>query len=515
MIQHAFVTVTDYAFFPGTLATVGSILEFQPDADVFVISNEKHALTAPQAECLRRNSRVRLLDSSRFAANGRYINAWELKAYAANDLAEGYDVIAGIDSDCLLCSNVDAEICRCFESGRFIGGKDGNGVDYDDSYRVYGIATPARNPRYMSTSLFFCAVTDDNKRILRKWAECCSAAVFNGKGPYPGHGDQGVLNAVLFAEDAIDKVELLDNRLWSQHWIYWKSIIDYCNSVFINRSGENQRQRAFHCGGAEKYWAKEHIDRVLDDHSLQTYPYVWFLVMLWFGASRNWSVDPLQYLPPASHHLVTDLVHFLPQILQVYPPARALWDDLTDSMIDRVLTGIPRALSLGGGSMSEVIHLVAAHPFVHRYVEIGSYEGGAILTLGLRFANRDIDFYSVESFMGNMNGTMDGHRLPSRRHYLNNLARLPNLRVHLVPGDSALAASLFDDGSIDFLFVDGCHETPAVLRDIDTWRPKISLGGIISGDDYGWESVRYAVEERFPEVNVTASGNVWWRKLPR
>jgi hypothetical protein len=512
LIRYAFVTVTDYDFFPGTLATVSSVLEFHPHADVYVVNNEKRGLSEPQAACLDRHPQVRLLNSSQFARDGRYINAWELKAYAAHDLAEGYEVIIGIDSDCLLCAKVDDQIERAHATGGFLGGQDGEGADYDDSYRAYGIETPARNPRYMSTSLFFCAVTAPNKRVLRRWTECCNEAVFNGTGSHPGHGDQGVLNAVLFAENAVGRVELLENRLWSQHWVYWDSIIDFHDGLFVNLSASGQRQRSFHCGGAEKFWAKDHVERVLDAHALQTYPYVWFLSMFWFGACREWSLDPLQYLPLASHHLVGDLTLFMPQIQQVYAPARALWNELTDPMIERVLNGIPRALSLGG-SMTEVMQLVAAHPFVRRYVEIGSYEGGSILALGLRFANRDIDFYSVESFMGNMNGTMDGHRLPSRRAYLDNLARFPHLRVRLVPGASALAAQQFDNGGVDFLFIDACHETPAVLSDIDSWRPKLTPGAIIAGDDYGWESVRRAVDARFPGANVTPSGNVWWLRL--
>lgn len=160
--------------------------------------------------------------------------------------------------------------------------------------------------------------------------------------------------------------------------------------------------------------------------------------------------------------------------------------------------------------MSEVINLVATHQSAKRYVEIGSYEGGSILALGLRFANRDIDFYSVESFMGNLDGTMDGHRLPSRQQYMQNLRRYPGLRVKLAPGDSALVVELFQEKSIDFLFIDGCHETAAVLRDVDRWVPKVATGGIIAGDDYGWESVRNAVHQRFHHIRVTPSGNVWW-----
>jgi hypothetical protein len=512
LIRQAFITVTDYDFFPGTLATVGSVREFAPAADVFVVQNDRHPLTAPQADCLARDARVRLLSSSHFETAGRYINAWELKAYAAHDLCGGYDVIIGIDSDCLLCSNVDDVTRDCLASGKFIGGQDGGGVDYDESYRVYGIPTPARNPRYMSTSLYFCAVNDANRRVLRRWAECCNAALFNATGPHPGHGDQGVLNAVLFAENGSQTVELLDNRLWSQHWVYWDSIIEARGNEFLNRSAGGRRQRAFHCGGGEKYWAREHRDRVFNGNPLQTYPYVWFLAMLWFGACRNWGADPYQYLPPANHHLAEDLVHCLPQIMQVFPAARHLWNQLTDVMIDRLLDGIPRALSLGGGSMSEVIDLVATHDWIRRYAEIGGYEGGSILALGLRFANRDVDFYSVESFMGNLDGTMDGHPLPSRQQYMRNLRRYPGLRVNLVPGDSALASQLFDDKSIDFLFIDGCHETAAVLRDIDTWLPKVSRGGIIAGDDYGWDTVRHAVRQRFARPAVTRSGNVWWAR---
>lgn len=511
--DYTFLTVTDRAFFPGTLATVNSILHFHPEARIHVIQNDKLPLSTPQRDLLCQSSQIVLLNSERFARMGRHINAWELKAYAACDLSENYDVIVGIDSDCLLCAPVDEQVLQAQRNGGWLGGKDGGGADYGDDYGVYGMPTPAKNPSYMSTSLYFCATTPENRKILARWAECCGAAIFNGQGTYPGHGDQGVLNAILFAANQSKSVELLPNDLWSQHWRYWDSIIDYQEGIFINRSAQNQRQRSFHCGGAEKFWSREHRDRVLDKHSLQTYPYAWFLAMLWFGRCRDWSIDPCQYLPSASHHLVEDLFTFLPQIATVHLPARAQWEEMTDPLLNRAINGIPRALSLGGGSMSEMIDLVASRPDIRRYVEIGSYEGGSILTMALRFENRDIDFFSVESFMGNFNGTMDGHRLPSRRQFLQNVARFPTARVKLVAGDCAHNVAQFSDGSIDCLFIDGCHDTPAVLRDIDVWRVKVRPGGIMAGDDYGWESVARAVKERFPKHNITPSGCVWWVQL--
>jgi predicted O-methyltransferase YrrM len=517
VLRYAFVTVTDWNFFPGTLATVNSVLEFHPLATVYVVENERRPLSAPQAACLANEPRVRVLGSAQFAHGGRHIAAWELKAYAMADLAQRgeHDVLVGIDSDCLLCSNVDAELLYCRESGGFLGGKDGDGADYGGDYAVYGIAVPARNERYMSTSLYFCATNEANVALLRRWAECCTAAVFNGQGPYPGHGDQGVLNAVLFAAGASARVHLLDNALWSQHWCYWDSAIDFEGSAFVNRSAGNRRQRSFHCGGGDKFWAVEHRDRVFGSHPAQIYPYVWFLAMLWLGRCGDGAVDPCQYLPPPSHHLAHDLVHALPMIMQVYPPARQRWERLGDRFLERALDGVPRYMSLHGGSLSETMALVAVHPGIRRYVEIGSYEGGSILALALRFANRDLQFYSVESFAGNGDGTMDGQPLPSRAAYLANLARFPTLRVQHVPGDSALAAGLFDARSIDMLFVDACHETAAVLRDIDHWLPKLAPGALVAGDDYGWPSVASAVAQRFADVRVTPSGCVWWTELPR
>jgi len=513
MIRSAFMTVTDQVFFPGTVATVNSILRFHPEATIYVVVNHNLPLTAPQVKCLRASDQVRLVDSRELERPGRHINAWELKAYAASDLLSSNDVLIGIDSDCLLCSSIEDEILECHASGGLAGGADGDGTHYDASYAPYGMPTPSRNPKYMSTSLFFVANTPENQAVLERWASCCSSAVFNNTGPHPGHGDQGVLNAVMFALKATDRITLLENRLWSQHWVYWDSIIDFRDGAFVNISAGGKGQRSFHCGGAEKFWAKEHRDRVVSSHALQTYPYVWFLTMFWFGPCRDWSVDPCQYLPGPSHHLLQDVIEFLPQIVQLDPGVRSQWNSVSDQMIDRALNGTPRALSLGGGSMSEVIDLIAANPGMRRYVEVGSYEGGSILTLGIRFLNRDIDFFSVESFMGNLNGTMDGHRLPERRRYIENLAGFPTLRVTMTPGDSAHAATLFDDGSVDCVFVDACHDTWAVLRDIDVWLKKIAPGGIIAGDDYGWDSVRQAVGERFPGANITPSGCVWWTRV--
>ena len=46
------------------------------------------------------------------------------------------------------------------------------------------------------------------------------------------------------------------------------------------------------------------------------------------------------------------------------------------------------------------------------------------------------------------------------------------------------AAKLFDDGSLDFVYIDGNHDFANVVKDIHAWSPKVRKGGVISGHDF-------------------------------
>jgi hypothetical protein len=49
---------------------------------------------------------------------------------------------------------------------------------------------------------------------------------------------------------------------------------------------------------------------------------------------------------------------------------------------------------------------------------------------------------------------------------------------------SMQAVTLFDDGSLDFVYLDAQHHKEAVKEDINYWWPKIKNGGILAGHDY-------------------------------
>jgi len=88
-------------------------------------------------------------------------------------------------------------------------------------------------------------------------------------------------------------------------------------------------------------------------------------------------------------------------------------------------------------------------------------------------------------------------------------------RIHIRRMTTLNAARMVVDGSLDFVFIDADHTEAGCGADIDAWYPKIRRGGLISGHDYNWPSVRRAVEARFgSEIEVFESDNVWWKFIP-
>ena len=83
------------------------------------------------------------------------------------------------------------------------------------------------------------------------------------------------------------------------------------------------------------------------------------------------------------------------------------------------------------------------------------------------------------------------------------------LNVHVM--DSTASATMFDDESVDFCFVDASHKAEDVERDIEAWWPKIKSGGVLAGHDWMWKSVR-GVVKAFAEchqLNFVAEDNCW------
>ncbi len=92
-------------------------------------------------------------------------------------------------------------------------------------------------------------------------------------------------------------------------------------------------------------------------------------------------------------------------------------------------------------------------------------------------------------------------------------------RSVLLRKTSALAAQLFEDNQLDFVYIDANHSYQHVKEDLHIWYNKIRPGGIIAGDDYNHPShlgVKKAVDEFFAAkgLKIKIIEPTWWFRKP-
>jgi len=87
-------------------------------------------------------------------------------------------------------------------------------------------------------------------------------------------------------------------------------------------------------------------------------------------------------------------------------------------------------------------------------------------------------------------------------------------RVKFIKKKSEDAIDMFEDASLDFVYIDGDHSYAAVKNDIKLYYPKVKAGGIFGGDDFciKFPGVAKAVLEFVEEYNLELHGanRDWW-----
>lgn len=148
------------------------------------------------------------------------------------------------------------------------------------------------------------------------------------------------------------------------------------------------------------------------------------------------------------------------------------------------------------------------------WVELGSWMGrsAAYCVVELIQRNKLGPFYCVDTWDGgaehqgwreleNLEQTFHDNIQPIRDH------------VTAIKSQSWQAADRFQDGSVDFCYVDAGHTYDCVYKDLQAWWPKIRPGSYFGGDDYtkGWPEVCRAVEDFFDKqgLRVYKSGRCW------
>ena len=130
-------------------------------------------------------------------------------------------------------------------------------------------------------------------------------------------------------------------------------------------------------------------------------------------------------------------------------------------------------------------------------VELGAWKGRSsrFLVSKAREKSPDISIHIEDTWQGSPEHTEEAKKGIYEKFIENMKAFEGSYIAHKMTTNEA--ASLFEDGSLDGVFIDADHTYEAVKRDIQNWMPKVREGGILAGHDYvsTWPGVMRAVDE--------------------
>ena len=162
-----------------------------------------------------------------------------------------------------------------------------------------------------------------------------------------------------------------------------------------------------------------------------------------------------------------------------------------------------------------------------RFVEIGTLLGQSASMMGtyINESNKDISFDSIDLFWTIephiRAGVESGYHPPSFLKYIEDCYKEYNYekyhgiidvikhpfhrlncldKINLITCDEQYAHRLYNDETLQFVWIDGDHNEGVVFRDLENFWPKIKMGGFIGGDDL--EEVREDVEKFVGMYNI-------------
>jgi predicted O-methyltransferase YrrM len=138
-----------------------------------------------------------------------------------------------------------------------------------------------------------------------------------------------------------------------------------------------------------------------------------------------------------------------------------------------------------------------------KIVELGAWKGRSSAFLVVEAYNKspNIKIHIVDTWGGNpFDGSQD-QSADAYSKFVSNMSQLDgHYQAHRMTTNEAV--KLFEDESLDAVFIDADHSYEAVKLDIQNWMPKVRKGGILAGHDYtySWPGVVRAVDELLPDV---------------
>lgn len=121
-------------------------------------------------------------------------------------------------------------------------------------------------------------------------------------------------------------------------------------------------------------------------------------------------------------------------------------------------------------------------------IEIGTWDGG--FTEAILSKPNVLKVYCVDPYKHFINNEYpDGMNELTQQEFdkkynnTKNKLSIYGERVEFIRQTSLDASKMFEDNTLDFVYIDGNHDYKYVLQDLTVWYPKLKSGGFLCGDD--------------------------------
>lgn len=155
------------------------------------------------------------------------------------------------------------------------------------------------------------------------------------------------------------------------------------------------------------------------------------------------------------------------------------------------------------------------------FVEIGSFQGRSTAFMCVEIANsgKKIRFECIDPMCSTPNYELsikqhpkewEGYEVTKFHERLQSVKDY--YKLHQI--SSTEAASLYQDGSIDFIMIDGDHSYEGVYNDVKNFLPKMRSGGLMAGDDAFVPEILKAAKDAAVNLSVETNGIHFFISIP-
>lgn len=144
---------------------------------------------------------------------------------------------------------------------------------------------------------------------------------------------------------------------------------------------------------------------------------------------------------------------------------------------------MPPRIRQGLSKRTEFAALLNTLNLVNESVEVGTHQGHFAESFLKAWKGKTL--YGIDPYeplYDPMDPAALGDRKKDKLAAISRLARFQK-RFKPIYLSSVEASKQFPNDSLDFVFVDGCHQYSSVLEDLKTWFPKVATKGVIAGHD--------------------------------